>query len=222
MAKRLSAQEVSAFRYQTCTGENGETLYHCPMEIEGKADLDNYGITWDDCRTIDFGGTDPRVVYFYKTPNRALAEFQWRSLNRDHTAKVAITRCMIPGERKTLIRCPTTNACAHCPFGKKVADKQLNIISWDKMVEDAYEAEDNDNANDSPTEETGDFNLLLDAVQEVLDVEDERLMKALKMKELLGFSVREIADQLDCSQPRVYQLVKRAKDVAREVLADNE
>ena len=92
----------------------------------------------------------------------------------------------------------------------------------DKMVEDAYESEDNDNANDSPTEETGDFNLLLDAVQEVLDVEDERLMKALKMKELLGFSVREIADQLDCSQPRVYQLVKRAKEVAREILADNE
>ena len=54
------------------------------------------------------------------------------------------------------------------------------------MVEDAYESEDNDNANDSPTEETGDFNLLLDAVQEVLDVEDERLMKALKNSFILA------------------------------------
>lgn len=222
MAKRLSAQEVSAFRYQTSTGEHGETLYHCPLEIEDKADLENYGITWDDCRTIDFGGTDPRVVYFYKTPNRELAEFQWRYLNRDHYAKVATTRCMIPGERKALIRCPTTNSCAHCPFGKQISDKQLNVISWDKMVEDAYEAEDNDNANGSPTEEIGDFNLLLDALQGVLDAEDERLMKALKMKELLGFSVQEIAEQLDCSQPRVYQLVKRAKEIARVVLADNE
>ena len=222
MPKRLSAQETSAFRYQTCTGENGETLYHCPMEIESKADLDNYGITRNDCRTIDFGGTDPRIVYFYRTTNRALAEFQWRSLNRDHSAKVATTRCMIPGIRKTLIRCPTTNACAHCPFGRKVADKQLNIISWDKMVEDACEAEDKDDVKDIPTEETGDFNLLLDAIQETLDREDERLMKALKMKELLGFPVQEIAAQLNCSQPRVYQLVKQAKEMIREILADNE
>ena len=221
MAKRLSAQEMSTFRYQTCIGEDGETLYHAPIEIRCRSDLDNYGITWNDCRTINFGGTDPRTVYFYKTPNRELAEFQWRDLNREHYAKVTITRCMIPGERKTLIRCPTSNSCTHCPFGKKVADKQLNIISWDKMVENAYEAEDDDNTGGSPIEENGDFNLLLDAVQEELDAEDERLMKALKMKELLGFSVQEIADQLGCSQPRVYQMIKRAKEIARIVLADN-
>ena len=119
MTKRLSVQEMNAFRYQTCTGEHGETLYHCPLEIEGKADLDNYGITWDDCRTIDFGGTDPRTVYFYKTPIRELAEEQWRYLNRGHSAKVSITRCMIPGQRKALIRCPTKSPVPIVPSERR-------------------------------------------------------------------------------------------------------
>lgn len=222
MATLLSVQEMNVFRHQTCTGKNGEILYHAPIEIRSKADLENYGITWDDCRTITFGGTDPRTVYFYQTPNRELAEEQWRYLNRDHYAKEVSTRCMIPGERKALIHCPTTNSCRHCPYGKCAADRKPNIISWDKMVEDVYEAESNDNASSSPTEETGDYLLLMDSLRTAMDREDERLMKAFEMKELEGYPVREIAEKLKCSQQRIYQLVTRAKEIAKEVLADNE
>ena len=113
-------------------------------------------------------------------------------------------------------------SCAHCPFGKKVADKQLTVISWDRMLEEAYEAEADNNENGSPTQEMGDFNLLLDDLQQVMDKEDARLMKTLKMKKLMGYSVQEIAAELNCSQPRVYQLLDRAKELAREYLADND
>lgn len=218
----LSVQEMSAFRYRTCTGENGETLFHAPIEIESKADLDNYGITWDDCRTITFGGTDPRTVYFYKTTNREFAEEQWQYLNRDHQKKVAAKRCMIRGELKAFIRCPTSNSCKRCPYGKNNADRKPNIISLDKMTEDACEMEDNNNACGSPTEETGEYLLLIDAIREAMNREDERLMKAFEMKELEGFTVREIAEELNCSQARTYQLITRAKEIAREALADNE
>ena len=222
MATLLSVQEMSAFRYQTCTGKNGETLYHAPIEIGGKADLDNYGITWNDCRTINFGGTDPRTVYFFKTTNREFAEFQWRYLNREHNAKVVAARCMIRGEKKAFIRCPTSNSCKRCPYGKSAADRKPNTISWDKMLEDAYETEDNDNAGGSATEEMGDFLLLLDSLRTAMDLEDERLMKVFEMKELDKIPVREIAEQMNCSQPRIYQLATRAKEIAREVLADKE
>lgn len=222
MVKTLSIQEMSAFRYQTCIGPNDETLYHAPIEIESKADLDNYGISWDDCRTISFGGTDPRTVYFFWTSNRELAEEQWRWLNRDHSAKVALTRCMIPGTRKVLIRCPTCNSCARCPYGKTFEEKQLNTISWEQMQEAAGNGEDNDNACGSPTEELGDIRLMIDEVQRILDEEDERLMKALRMKELLGFTIPEIAEELKCSEPRIYQLIAVAKKKARKILEDNE
>ncbi len=68
----------------------------------------------------------------------------------------------------------------------------------------------------------GDFNLLLDDLQRVMDEEDTRLMTALKMKKLMGYSVQEIAEELDCSQPRVYQLLDRAKELARAYLAEND
>ena len=222
MATMLSVQEMNAFRYQTCTGENGETLYHAPMEIESKADLDNFGITWDDCRTVTFGGTDPRIVYFYKTENPELAEYQWKYLNREHIARVTKSRCMIPGTLKTLIRCPTSNSCKRCPYGMSAENRLPNIISLERLMETAYKAEELCCAGGNPTEETTDYLILLESLRAAMDPEDERLMKVFEMKELDGYPVREIAEKQKCSQPRIYQLATRAKEIAREVLTDNE
>ena len=41
------------------------------------------------------------------------------------------------------------------------------------------------------------------------------------MKELLGFTVKEIAAELQISEPRVYQLVARAKEIGREFRQKN-
>lgn len=46
-----------------------------------------------------------------------------------------------------------------------------------------------------------------------MDVEDARIARAFEMKELQGYSVREIAAELEISQPRVYQLIARAKAI---------
>ena len=220
MARRISTQEYNAFRYQTSFGENGEILYHAPMEIENEDDLNNYGISWNDCRTIDFGGTDPRTVYFYKTPNRALAEEQWRYLNREHTARVSITRCMVPGIRKAYKRCPTTCSCAHCPYGKTLADKQLNLLSWDKLKEEARESDFIDFSEESSVAEKAEFHLLMDELQDELDATDPRLMDVLKMRMFIGYNTAEIALQMGCSRTRVYQLLGQAKRLARAFLAE--
>ena len=218
----MTTRSKHTYHYQTSIGDNGETLFHAPVEIESIADLENYGISWRECRCISFGGTDRRTVYFFRTPNRELAEELWRYLRRTHTEKVSATRCMIPGIRKTYIHCPTCNSCARCPYGRKPSDKTLNTISLDRMMEDACDEEAESCSSGNTTEDTAILNVLISILESIMDEEDERLMKALKMKELLGFSVQEIADQLGCSQPRVYQLLQRAKEIARTFLAEED
>ena len=75
----------STFRHNTSIGPNGEILFDAPIEIKDQADLDNYGITWNDCRTLNFHGSDKVTVYFFKTENRAFAEYQWSYLDTQHS-----------------------------------------------------------------------------------------------------------------------------------------
>ena len=77
MAKIEKAAPEALFRHYTSIGSNGETLYACPMEIKTQADLDNYGITWDACRTLNFNGSEKMTVYIKMVESRDVAEFQW-------------------------------------------------------------------------------------------------------------------------------------------------
>lgn len=214
------------FTHRTSIGSMGEILYDAPIEIHDQQDLDNYHITWKQCITFRFGGHDPRSLYFIQTPNRELAEYLWHDLNNDHTKRITLTRCMIPGERKDYKICPTSNSCEHCPFGVKPEQKKLNTISWTKMNEEAWEHELNYNEDDdpcgkpvSPVQEIGDTNIMLEDLKSIMTAEDSRLFPALEMKEIRGMSVEEIAITLGCSQPRVYQLIKQAKAVAKAYIA---
>ena len=45
-----------------------------------------------------------------------------------------------------------------------------------------------------------------ESIKAMMDSEDIRISKALEMKELCGYSVAEIAAELNISQPRIYQL----------------
>ena len=206
----------NTFNHRTSTDSEGRIYYDAPIVIDGQEALDNFHITRKDCVLIRFGGYDPTLVYFCSVESREVAEYYWSALNREHAEKIKVTRCMVPGERKALKRCPTSNSCEHCPFGKTPADKRLNQISWERMVEEAYEKESSDGNADSPVAEMGDFHLLLRDMQQRLDMEDSRLMKVLLWKYQTGLSAKEIAERLGCSEPRVYQLLTQALEMARE------
>ena len=71
----------------------------------------------------------------------------------------------------------------------------------------------------------GDYPLVEDAViakatyEEIrnrMDEEDTRIAQAFEEKELLGDPVKQIAKDLGVSEPRVYQLISRAKAIGRE------
>ena len=208
MANNEKAKSEAEFRHNTSIGPNGELLFDCPIEIRNQQDLDAFGITWNDCRTLNFHGSEKVTVYFFKTENCAFAEYQWSYLDTQHFRGYASVRCMIPGKRKTFIKCPDTVSCATCPYKGK---KQAPIISWDGLVETGYEP-----VGSAPVDEQVGAKMEYEGIKAMMDAEDTRIARAFEMKELQGYSVREIAAELQISQPRVYQLIARAKTIGME------
>ena len=115
MAKAKKAGLEAEFKHNTSIGADGTIFYDAPIQIRDQQDLDNYHISWQDCRTLNFRGSERVTVFFMKVESRALAEYMWASLNTQHSRGYAATRCWIPGKRKPFIRCPDTTPCASCP-----------------------------------------------------------------------------------------------------------
>lgn len=193
------------FKHNTTIGPNGEMLYDAPMEIKDQADLDAYGITWEDCRTLNFHGSEKVTVYFFKTENLAFAQYQWSYLDTQHSRGYASTRCMVPGKRKPWVRCSDTISCAECPYKK---EKRPPVISWDALIGTGYEP-----VESAPADEQAIANIEYQAIRAMMDAEDPRIARAFEMKELMGYKVEEIAAELGVSKPRVYQLIARAKAI---------
>lgn len=202
------------FKHNTSIGANGQILYDAPVEIKDQQDLDNFGITWDDCRTLNFHGSEKVTVYFYKTENRAFAEYQWSYLDTQHSRGYASTRCMIPGKRKAFIKCPDTNSCATCKF-KDV--RQAPVISWDEQITTGYEP-----VAVAPVDEQVHAKMEYQDIKALMDAEDTRIARAFEMKELYGMKVEEIAQELKVSKPRIYQFISRARAIAQQYRADNQ
>ena len=213
MARTKQAGLEAEFKHNTSIGADGAILYDAPIQIRDQEDLDNYHISWRDCRTLSFHGSERVTVYFMAVESKALAEYMWANLDTEHSRGYASVRCMIPGKRKAYIKCPDTNSCANCPHK---GDKQAPVISWDGLVESGYELA----AGASP-EESAMTKSEYRCIKAAMDSEDVRIAKAFEMKELLGFSVREIAAVLQISEPRTYQLITRAKAIGREYRQKN-
>ena len=214
MAKTKKAELEAEFKHNTSIGADGAILYDAPIQIRDQQDLDNYHISWRDCRTLNFHGSERVTVFFMKVENRALAEYLWASLDTEHSRGYASARCMIPGKQKAYIKCPDTNSCANCPHK---GDKQAPVISWDGLVESGYELA----AGASP-EESAVTKSEYEGIKAAMDGEDIRILRVVEMKELLGYTVKEIAAELLVSEPRIYQILSRARKIGREYRQKND
>ena len=210
MATTYDRFDHAEFRQHVHTGEHGELLFDAPVEIKTKEDLDFFGISWQDTKTLRFGRSEQIHVFYYRTENRAYADDAWRHLSTKHSSEYAATRCMVPGIRKSYIRCSDRHSCADCPYGRTPEAKQAPIISLNLMVEEGCEPT-------SGTDESRVLNgLVYSDIRKQMDAEDPRISRAFELKVLCGYSVREIATALCVSEPRVYQLIHRAKQIGRE------
>ena len=209
--KKVDASNSGEFKHRSYVSEKGETVYDAPIEIKGKADMENYGITIEDCRYLHFGASQKILVYFLRTTNRAFAEVQWEYINNVHSRGYSSTRCMVPGQRKAFVRCRDTNRCSECPYGRTPETRQASLVSWDGLVESGYEPGSFDSA-----EQQGMAKMEYAEIRARMDAEDPRIARAFEARELLGDPVTRIAADLGVSEPRVYQLLRRAKEIGRE------
>ena len=199
--------QTNTVKLTATINESGEVVYEAPIEIRDKADLENYVITWEDCKTLRFGKSDRITVYFFRTTNRQLAEEQWRYLNSQHSKGYRSTRCMVPGTQNPLIVCPDGNRCSACPYGMRPEDRQARIISWEGMAGDGYELSGSG---------LTDAGIELDEIRKRMDRKSPYIMQAVRLKELYGFTVPEIADILGISNRNVYFYLSRAKEIGEE------
>ena len=214
--KKVNVSNSGEFKHGTSIGENGEILYDAPLEIRDQADMANYGITTEDCRYLHFGSSQKMRVYFFKTTNRAFAEYQWEYLNNLHSAGYFSTRCMVPGKRKAFVRCRDTNKCSECPYGRTPEDKQSPVVSLDVLLDSGWEPAPADSVEHEVMVKAE-----RDEIWARMNAEDVRIKQAFEAKELLGDSVKKIARDLRVSEPRVYQLVARAKAIVKEYREEN-
>lgn len=217
MARAKKAGLEAEFKHGTSISANGEILYDCPIEIKDKADLDNYGITDSDCRYLSFNGSQKMRLFFYKTPDRVLAESQWEYINTLHSSGYFSTRCMVPGKRKAFTRCRDTNKCSVCPYGRTPETKQSPVVSWDGLLETGWEPDATESIEHQVLAK-----MEYQAIRSLMDAEDPRIALAFEAKELYGDPVKAIAADLGVSEPRVYQLIKRAKAIGRQSRKDND
>ena len=64
--KKVDLSKNGEYKHRSYVSKEGETLYDAPIEITGKADMDNYGITIEDCKYLHFGSSQKMLVYFFK------------------------------------------------------------------------------------------------------------------------------------------------------------
>lgn len=60
------------------------------------------------------------------------------------------------------------------------------------------------------------------AIRALMDAEDPRIALAFEAKVLYGDSVKKIAADLGVSEPRIYQLINRAKTIGKQYRKDND
>ena len=209
--RKANLSKQGDFKHRTSIGENGEILYDFPIEINDDEDLKNYGITDADCRYLHFGISEKKRVFFFRTPDRSLAEAEWERLNSQHSSEYLATRCMVPGNRKAFVKCRDTNKCSACPYGRTPETKRRGVISRDGLIDSGWEPRPAESVENQVINkiEYADIRARMDA-------EDKRIAQAFEGKELFGYSIKEIAAVLNVSEPRVYQLIARAKEIGRQ------
>ena len=112
---------------------------------------------------------------------------------------------MVIGKRGKPIRCDERSKCRECPFGRKHQE-----VSWNEMVDKGY-----DPATHDSTSEPALSRITYQEIRAEWNAADPRLTRAFEMSES-GYKIEDIMAELNLSQRRVYQLIEKAKEMARQ------
>ena len=185
---------------------SGKTVFWAPIEIESDEQMEALGITRKQCRVWRFGIVD---VWIHLTPvDQETCEFLLESLRAKHKHVTREKRCMIPGERRPLIRCPECNACTHCPFPEARDRYSSAPLSLDSMME---------NGVDIPIPEDV-YGLVetrdeIEAVSAAIKAVNPKYLRAITLYAYYGMSVKEIAAEMRETPRNVYYYIEQARKI---------
>lgn len=189
--------------------KRGVEVYAAPVEIEHSYQLENLGITWEQCRTWHIGSE--KVIVRLTPADEATYHFLLAELLSKHRTAYRERRCQIPGKNNPLIMCPECNRCSECPYPEYRDKHKANSISWEHFVEIGYE-----NEADNRMVEQLQAKLEYDEIRSLMIAENSLIALAFEMKECDGFSVNEIADKLHIKPRNVYYYLSRAKAIGKK------
>ena len=185
---------------------SGTPVFLAPIEIENEDQFESLHITQEHCRTWRIGSE--KVLVHLTPTDEPTYRYLLNDLRAKHRQGYRSVRCMIPGAKKPLIRCPDTNKCSACPFGRKPEDRDPNTISWDELADSGVELEGHDR-----TVERLHAKLEYDEIRQQMIAEDPKIALAFEMKERDGMSVAEIAKALGGTDRQVYYLLQKARSI---------
>lgn len=218
MANKEKAWPEAEFRHKTEKGPDGEITYAYPVEVGSKLEgydketLEFFKISKNDCHSIRYTETDVVYVHYIMVKEKDVAQDQWAYLNSRHSREYAHDRCMVPGVRKDYILCPDTRSCKNCPHQ---ANRQKRIISLDKFAEDGYDV-----GSGLSSEDAAMKNIEREELYAIMRSEDPRIAEAYRLRTEKNYTPKEISGILGVSQPRIYQLLARAKKIVYEYYSD--
>lgn len=220
MATEIKWERLTPTETETLAdlAKSGEEIYPAPIEISDdpelrKSQFESLGISWADCKTWYVGSK--KVIVHLTPSDKTTYDLLLGELRDKHRDEYRKRRCLIPGVLKPLIPCPESNRCAECPFPECRDKHRANNLSWEQMIEKAYEGNDAD-THEEPGYHQTEVRLELEAVCKVIGARNPLYAKAIIMKEYHGMSVDEIARELHTTKRRVYFYLDEARKIGKQ------
>ena len=171
--------------------------YAIPMEVTEETIAD-FGIDRKEVKTVKVRGRKIKCIFVPSTKEQYLAymqplEAEWKQDEREG-------RCRVKGKSGKLVRCPESNKCENCKYGKTVVKEMNKPASMEFLVE----------RNGDPSYDNFEDGVLYDVILKSLIhrltsikpvygeifqmMYDQRTQKA--MEEELGIPQRTLSDHI--------------------------
>ena len=171
-----------------------------PLEIESADDLEYMPVDQGFVTKILIGKRWVKVLLVEAEPE--VCKLMLTDLKRKYNNSYRQHRCLVPGVRKDWVRCPETNHCDACPYGRDPEQYDPGRLSLEGMLE----AEEDVPDPGYSVERIMEWREIFAALEEV----SPEAVRAIKLK-LAGFTLHEIADRMGRSVSAVNRLIEKAR-----------
>ena len=184
------------YPYWSYQNGNGEIVYSVPLEAPNEIPEDDTkgAIKYSYSYLPVFGGKNLKV-YYWETTDREIAYAQRAWINSEHTRERRRSK------REVMVAETRTD---------------VDTSIWDGIQESSYEQKE------FPQVERHVLNRIdLENIRKLVNDRNPKLWKVFCMKELNGEDAETIAEKLEVSITRVYQMIATVREIGRKYRQEN-